>query len=107
MFSDLNNLNVITTTSEEYANYFGFTETEVFKSMEEFGLADKEGVKKWCRTGLMQMARITTDLKATVQAALQQIEEKKYEQALLDLGIEKEHIRKYGFAFEGNKALIG
>lgn len=48
-----------------------------------------------------------TDLKATVQAALQQISEKKYEQALLDLGIEKEHIRKYGFAFEGNKVLIG
>lgn len=47
MFSDLNNLNVITTTSEEYANYFGFTEAEVFKSMEKFGLTDKEGVKKW------------------------------------------------------------
>lgn len=47
MFSDLNNLNVITTTSEEYAIYFGFTEAEVFKSMEEFGLTDKEGVKKW------------------------------------------------------------
>lgn len=47
MFSDLNNLNVVTTTSEEYAVYFGFTEAEVFASMEEFGLTDKEGVKKW------------------------------------------------------------
>ncbi|MCM1500039.1 MAG: ATP-binding protein [Clostridium sp.] len=47
------------------------------------------------------------DLKATVEAALAQIEEKKYEQTLLDLGIEKAHIRKYGFAFEGNRVLIG
>lgn len=48
IFSDLNNLNVITTTSEEYATYFGFTEQEVFQALEEFGLADKkELVKQW------------------------------------------------------------
>ena len=48
IFSDLNNLNVITTTSEEYATYFGFTEQEVFQTLEEFGLADKkELVKQW------------------------------------------------------------
>ena len=48
IFSDLNNLNVITTTSEEYATYFGFTEQEVFHALEEFGLADKkELVKQW------------------------------------------------------------
>ena len=33
VFSDLNNLDVITTTSDEYARYFGFTEEEVFKTM--------------------------------------------------------------------------
>ena len=48
IFSDLNNLNVITTTSDEYATYFGFTEQEVFQTLEEFGLADKkELVKQW------------------------------------------------------------
>ena len=48
IFSDLNNLNVITTTSEEYTTYFGFTEQEVFQALEEFGLADKkELVKQW------------------------------------------------------------
>ncbi len=48
IFSDLNNLNVITTTSDEYASYFGFTEQEVFQALEEFGLADKkELVKQW------------------------------------------------------------
>lgn len=47
MFSDLNNLNVVTTTSEEYAACFGFTETEVFEAMDEFGMRNKEEVKSW------------------------------------------------------------
>ena len=48
IFSDLNNLNVVTTTSEEYAECFGFTEKEVFAALEEFGLAgEKEKVKEW------------------------------------------------------------
>ena len=46
-------------------------------------------------------------LEETVHAALRQIDEKKYEQSLLDSGIPKERIRKYGFAFEGKKVLIG
>lgn len=46
-------------------------------------------------------------LEDTVQSALRQIEEKKYEQSLLDGGVLKERIRKYGFAFEGKKVLIG
>ena len=47
IFSDLNHLKVVTTTSDEYADCFGFTEEEVFAAMEEFGYADKEKVKLW------------------------------------------------------------
>ncbi len=48
IFSDLNNLNVITTTSEEYAVSFGFTEEEVFGILERVGLGEeKEQVKHW------------------------------------------------------------
>ena len=48
VFSDLNNLKVVTTTSDEYMDSFGFTEKEVFDALEECGLAsEKEEVKKW------------------------------------------------------------
>ena len=49
VFSDLNNLNVIITTSEKYATSFGFTEEEVFAAMDEQGVdeAEKAGVKYW------------------------------------------------------------
>ncbi len=47
LFSDLNNLNVVTTTSNEYASCFGFTEKEVFAAMDEYGLTNKDEVKKW------------------------------------------------------------
>ena len=48
IFSDLNNLKVVTTTSEEYATCFGFTQEEVFAALEEFQLADqKDTVKQW------------------------------------------------------------
>ena len=48
VFSDLNNLTVITTTSDQYADCFGFTEEEVFKILDQFGMSDKKQiVKQW------------------------------------------------------------
>ena len=48
IFSDLNNLRVVTTTSNLYADCFGFTEEEVFAALDEYGMGDKKDeVKKW------------------------------------------------------------
>lgn len=48
IFSDLNNLDVVTTTSDKYARFFGFTEVEVFQALEDMGLGkEKEEVKRW------------------------------------------------------------
>lgn len=48
VFSDLNNLKVVTTTSEEYAEVFGFTEEEVFQELENYGMSDRKAeVQEW------------------------------------------------------------
>ncbi len=48
IFSDLNNLKVVTTTSDEYATSFGFTQEEVFQALDECELSgEKEEVKRW------------------------------------------------------------
>lgn len=48
IFSDLNHLTVVTSTSEMYADCFGFTEEEVFAALDEYGMCDKRTeVKKW------------------------------------------------------------
>lgn len=48
VFSDLNNLKVVTTTSEEYADCFGFTKEETAESLKEYGLsAQMEQVERW------------------------------------------------------------
>ena len=48
IFSDLNNLKVVTTTSREYATIFGFTEKEVFDALDEVNMSnEKAAVKEW------------------------------------------------------------
>ncbi len=48
MFSDLNHLEVISTTSDKYATAFGFTEEEVFAALDECGLSEEKAkVKYW------------------------------------------------------------
>ena len=48
IFSDLNNLVVITTTSNQYNTAFGFNEEEVFAALDEQELSgEKEKVKAW------------------------------------------------------------
>ena len=40
-------MEVVTTTSNKYADVFGFTEEEVFSAMDEFSMMQKEEVKQW------------------------------------------------------------
>lgn len=47
MFSDLNNLNVVSTTSDQYTEAFGFTEQEVFGALEKYRLSDKKELKPY------------------------------------------------------------
>lgn len=48
IFSDFNNPEIVTTTSEKYEECFGFTEEEVFAALDEYGLSEnKEEVKSW------------------------------------------------------------
>ncbi len=202
IFSDLNNLEVVTTTSEKYADCFGFTEKEVFQALDEYGRSEgKEEVKRWydgftfgshkdiynpwsilnyldkgkvapywansssnslvgkliregnvCfyhgfvlglmvelsgryiltsnresgfgRYDVMLEPRRTEDdgiilefkvqdaedekeLSDTVKEALAQIDRQKYEAMLVEKGVPREKIRKYGFAFSGKRVLIG
>lgn len=48
LFSDFNNMEVVTITSVKYADVYGFTEDEVFSALDEYGLSDiKDKVKRW------------------------------------------------------------
>ena len=48
IFSDLNNLTVVTVTSDLYAEQFGFTEAEVYDALKEYGLEGQmQSVKQW------------------------------------------------------------
>lgn len=46
VFSDLNNLNVITSTSLEYETSFGFTEEEVFTALDNMGMSEQKEIVK-------------------------------------------------------------
>lgn len=47
IFSDLNNIELVTTSSDAYATAFGFTEPEVFTAMDLYGYSNKAEIKAW------------------------------------------------------------
>ena len=111
IFSDLNNLCVVTTTSNLYADCFGFTEEEVFAALDEFGYGRYDvmftPVTEVDDAIVIEFKVHAPDeeenLKDTVRGALEQIAEKNYDAELLAQGIPADRIRHYGFAFEGKK----
>ena len=61
IFSDLNNLVIITTTSNLYETAFGFTEQEVIDSLDEFGLSDKKDIyNPWSIINYLKFKKFTT-----------------------------------------------
>ena len=53
IFSDLNNPEVVTVTSDKYATAFGFTEEEVFAALDEYGYGDQKETVKWWYDGFV------------------------------------------------------
>ena len=53
IFSDLNHLDVVTTTSRKYETAFGFTEEEVFTALEEYGMSEEQEVVKFWYDGFI------------------------------------------------------
>ncbi|MDD6071176.1 MAG: AAA family ATPase [Clostridiales bacterium] len=53
IFSDLNNMKVVTTTSDEYATSFGFTEEEVFRALDNYGYSEQKEKVKWWYDGFV------------------------------------------------------
>lgn len=107
IFSDLNNLKVITTTSDEYMDSFGFTEKEVFSALEEFNMLDKiEKVKYWYNGFTFGN---TTDI-YNPWFTLNYLDTGKFQPYWANTSSNSllgKLIREYGFAFEGKTVLIG
>ena len=82
-------------------NYKDFSEDERIFYLREAGFDSRE--KELFRLRVYEEKTLAD----TVAVAHKQIEEKRYDEEILTLGIEKERIRHYGFAFEGKKVLIG
>ena len=53
IFSDLNNIEVVTTTAGKYETAFGFTEEEVFTALDEFGMGEEKQKVKWWYDGFI------------------------------------------------------
>lgn len=96
----------------------GQREDYVIKSNRESGFGRYDIIMLPCNIENKRLPAIVIEFKVhdsdeeksladTVAVAHKQIEEKRYDEEILALGIEKERIRHYGFAFEGKKVLIG
>ena len=102
IFSDLNNLNVVTTTSEQYATCFGFTETEVFQALDDFGLStEQQMVKQWYDGYMLEEYQIYNP-KAVVSLMLRG----KYKSYWSDTGTYEAIVPLINMDFDGLKTAI-
>ena len=110
----LKNSNVLTDVDREYWNRISTDMDEVDIAMAIYNLCDyifryhgKKVIILLDEYDTPQKIKMQFEELLRNRSIISQIDEKRYEQLLLDHGVGKERIRKYGFAFRGKEVLIG
>lgn len=95
-----------TPMQEAYVNGYWDELVSFTRSMFNAAFKTNSCLERALLSGITRISREST-LSDTVNEALKQIQKMKYETILVEKGVPKENIRRYGFAFCGKRVLIG
>ena len=95
-----------TPMQEAYVNGYWDELVSFTRSMFNAAFKTNSCLERALLSGITRISREST-LSDTVNEALKQIQKMKYETILVEKGVPKEKIHRYGFAFCGKRVLIG